>query len=127
MAPAVPLFTRKEALQKYAKQLANPEKYQCHLKSITQNECVFNALARPDDEVPAEIICLPFKRIFQRCLVEELTKVDGKKVKVEKWINIEVTDKNTNRDLLEDDRYSQIVDDFVAVSKNFDKWFYHEV
>lgn len=127
MAPAVPLLSRKEALLKYSKQLADPEKYHCQLKSIIQHECVFNANSKIDSEVPAEIICLPFKRIFQRCLIEELTRVDGKKQKLQKWVNIEITDKNTNRDLIEDERYSQIVNDFVAVSKNFDKWFYHEV
>lgn len=127
MAPAVPVLQRHEVLHRYAKQLENPEKYQCQLKSLVQNECVFNWHARGSADGPSEIICLPFKRIFQRCLIEEMTKVNGKKTKLSKWVNIEITDKNTNRELLENDKYSNIIDDFMSASKDFEKWLHHEV
>ena len=130
MAPAIPVLTRAQMELKYGEQLANPEKFNCQLKSLTQHECTFKTLPLEDtlnDEVVPEIICLPFKRVFQRCLIKEMAKVDGKKQVVEKWVNIEITDADTNKDLLQETKYSDVVHDFLSVNQDFKKWLHSEL
>ncbi|CAK9436868.1 uncharacterized protein LODBEIA_P13900 [Lodderomyces beijingensis] len=117
MAPPIPVFSANEIHHRYDEQMQNPEKFQCHLKSLTQHECTFRP-STPQRSTP-EFICLPFKRIFRRCLVPTLTKrSNGEKVKGEKWINIEVTDAQTNADLLDrDSKYSKYVQEFLTAEK----------
>lgn len=120
MAPPTPVYNRSQIRNKYHDQLTNPDKYQCQLKSLTQHECTFKVSF--DGRRPQEIICLPFKRIFQRCLVPETNLVNGKKVHLERWINIEVTDLSTNADLvLDSSKYGKDVQDFLSAEKEFKK------
>lgn len=93
MSPPTPVRTWSEVQSIYKEQLNNPEKYQCTLKSLSQLECTFRI--SPTNSV-LETICIPFKRIFQRCLQPYVKVLDGKKVKGERWINIEVTNVQTN-------------------------------
>lgn len=119
MAPPTPVYTKFDTLARYGDQLENPEKYQCHLKSITQHECTFKV--SPDRSHPPEIICLPFKRIFQRCLSDVIVKENGKKKKVQTWTNIEITNENSNRDLMDFPKYSKDVRDFLNADKELKK------
>lgn len=117
MAPPVPVYSAEEIRLQYKEQLENLDKYQCHLKSLTQHECTFKA--GTDKTVP-HFICLPFKRLFQRCLIPTVEQKNGKKIRTEKWINIEVTKESTNQDLLEEDsKYYSYVQEFLAVEKDF--------
>lgn len=113
MAPPVPVFNSIEISAKYKDQINNPEKYQCELKSLTQHECTFKVF----EDSPPEIICLPFKRIFLRCLLKEKRKHET----IERWINIEVTDKNTNADLFSQEKYKPIVAEFLNTEREFRK------
>ena len=116
MAPPIPVYNRVETQHRFKQQLEDPKKYQCTLKSITQHECTFKT--SPDRSLPPEIICLPFKRLFQRCLIPS-----GKGKKEEKrWVNIEITDSTTNSDLLEEkSRFNKDVQDFLSAEKDFRK------
>lgn len=125
MAPPTPVYTRSDIFSVYNDQLENPEKYQCHLKSITQHECTFKV--SHDRSNPPEIICLPFKRIFQRCLYPTITKENGRKKRIEKWINIEITDPDSNRDLLEFPKYTKDVKDFLNADKELKRLMESEV
>ncbi|RCK63120.1 hypothetical protein Cantr_09741 [Candida viswanathii] len=126
MAPPVPVYSVGEIQSQYKAQLANPEKYQCQLKSITQHECTFrpSTIRANDPSTPPEIICLPFKRIFQRCLIPVTTKDEaGRKTRSEKWINIEITNEKTNHDLVEpESKYSKDVMDFLDAEREFKKF-----
>lgn len=117
MAPPVPVYSLNDIKSKYKQQLTEPEKYQCHLKSITQHECTFKP--DPNRINQPEIICLPFKRIFQRCLIDTKQKIDGKKVILKKWINIEITNNQTNKDLLI--THGNIVKEFMNAEQEFKK------
>ncbi|KAK6465182.1 mitochondrial export protein Som1-domain-containing protein [Scheffersomyces coipomensis] len=122
MAPPVPVYNRQEVRSKYKEQLNDPEKYQCELKSLIQNECTFKTF--PDDRSkPPEIICLPFKRLFQRCLIPTLIKENGKKVTVQRWLNIEITDNATNKLKVDSQtsKYTNDVQNFLSAEKDFRK------
>lgn len=72
------------------------------------------------DATLPQIICLPFKRLFQRCLIPTVEQKDGKKHRSEKWINIEVTKESTNQDLLDEkSKYYNYVQDFLAAEREF--------
>lgn len=117
MAPPTPVYKRADIRSQYKEQLNNPEKYQCQLRSLVQHECTFKVSSNHN---PPEIICLPFKRVFQRCLVPSVQKKDGKKTKGSKWINIEITDASTNSQIKKDDqRYGKEVQDFMNAEKEF--------
>lgn len=126
MAPPVPVYSFTEIQNQYKEQLNNPTKYKCQLKSITQHECTFRPSTIRNNNInnPPEIICLPFKRIFQRCLIPISTKNEqGKKIKSEKWINIEITNDKTNHDLVEpESKYSKDVMDFLDAEREFKKF-----
>lgn len=94
MSPPTAVFTRQEIQDKYKKQLKNPAKYNCSLKSLTQLECTFKI--SPEDSTVQETICIPFKRVFQRCLVSHTMMKNNKKVTGKRWINIEITLTSTN-------------------------------
>lgn len=95
MAPPTLVHTRADINRQFHEPLANPEKYQCLLKSLVQNECTFKI----DDATGVEAICIPFKRVFQRCLMSTAHTVNGQKQLTDRWVNIEVTDENTNEKL----------------------------
>lgn len=117
MAPPVPVYSAEEIRLQYKDQLENLAKYKCHLKSLTQHECTFKA---GTDATLPRIICLPFKRLFQRCLIPTIEQKNGKKIRCEKWVNIEVTKESTNQDLLnEGSKYYDYVQDFLAAEKEF--------
>lgn len=119
MAPPTLVHNRKEVFRQYDKILQNPNLHDCELRSISQHECTFKV----SEDSPPEIICLPFKRIFQRCIETaiEKDKITGKKTKVDKWVNIEVTSAETNQDLLTEERYRDDVRDFVNAEKELKK------
>lgn len=115
MAPPVVVHSRAEVQHQFAEQLNNPQKYQCHLKLLVQNECTYKIL-----EEGYEFVCLPFKRVFQRCLVPEVKTINGKKERSERWINIEVTDAQTNKSRRS--KYGSDIEKFLAVEKETYKW-----
>lgn len=119
MAPPTLVHTRNEVFRQYDETLRNPNLHDCQLKSISQHECTFKV----SENSPPEIICLPFKRIFQRCIETaiEKDKITGKKVKVDKWVNIEVTSAETNQDLLTEARFREDVQDFCMAEKELKK------
>ncbi|ODV77837.1 uncharacterized protein CANTADRAFT_40094, partial [Suhomyces tanzawaensis NRRL Y-17324] len=119
MAPPVPVYNHNEIRSRFREQLENPAKYECQLKSLTQHECTFRTFA--DRSRPPEFICLPFKRIFQRCLVPSIVKENGKKKHVDKWVNIEVTNSDTNRDLFQDKKYKSVVAEFLSAEEDFQR------
>lgn len=111
MAPPVPVFSAAEIRSRYKDQINNPDKYQCTLRELTQHQCTF----KTHEDAPPDIICLPFKRIFQRCLMAEKVKNQVK----ERWINIEVTDAETNADLFREKKYEDVVNEFMSTEKEF--------
>lgn len=115
MSPPVPVFTRADVQHQFAEQLSNPEKYQCHLKLLTQNECTYKILNEG-----LEYICVPFKRVFQRCLIPEVRTVNGKKQHLERWVNIEITDAKTNDS--RGKKYGPDIEKFLAAEKETYKW-----
>lgn len=120
MAPPTPVYTAREIRQQYAEILAAPVEHECLLRSITQHECTFRV--SPDSFTPHKIICLPFKRLFQRCLVPTVATIDGKKVRFDNWTNIEVTDEHTNRDLFDQSRYGDDVKEFMAADRELQRY-----
>ncbi|RLV94716.1 hypothetical protein JA1_001537 [Spathaspora sp. JA1] len=126
MAPPIPVFSASEIKNQYSEQLNNPEKYECHLKSLTQHECTFRP-ASLDGSRPLEIICLPFKRIFQRCAIPTTTKKNGEKIITKTWINIEVTNSETNQDLFDpNSKYAADVKDFMNTEHELKKFLEQE-
>ncbi|KAK6204488.1 mitochondrial export protein Som1-domain-containing protein [Scheffersomyces amazonensis] len=122
MAPPIPVYTNTEIRTRYKAQLNNPEKYNCELRSLVQHECTFKTFPN-DRSKPPEIICLPFKRIFQRCLIPQITKENGKKIHINKWVNIEITSSETNK-LKVDQSTSKFdinVQEFLNAEKDFRK------
>lgn len=120
MAPPTPVYSGKEIRHQYATYLEDPLDHKCLLRSLTQYECTFKV--SPNNLTPAKIICLPFKRLFQRCLMPVVETVDGKKVRYNKWTNIEVTDETTNRDLLEQSRYGKDIEEFMEAEKELQRY-----
>ncbi|KAL6015666.1 hypothetical protein ACI3LY_004894 [Candidozyma auris] len=116
MAPPTVVLSRTEVQQRYKEQLQNPEKYQCHLKSLTQNECTFKM-----SDAGMEYICVPFKRMFQRCLIPETKTVGGKKQRGERWVNIEITNATTNERRRES--HQSEIERFLAAEKESYKWY----
>lgn len=84
MAPPTPVISRSQVRDAYRMEA-------CTLKELVQNECTFQVTG---GEVRS--VCLPFKRLFNRCLVTYLD--NGKKA--ERYINIEVTGPKTNERIL---------------------------
>lgn len=117
MSPPTPVFSRKEIEQKYAAQLNEPEKYQCTLKSLTQNECTFKL---GENSRVVETLCVPFKRIFQRCLVPHTILKNGRKTVEKRWINIEITLASSNDDLKSVNR-AEILE-FMRAELDLQKW-----
>lgn len=117
MAPPTLVHSRAEIQRQYHDQLTNPEKYQCSLKSLIQNECTFRVL----ENRVQETICIPFKRIFQRCLLPYTETVEGKKKSGLRWINIETTDWDTN-ETLRRESYGAEVQKFLAAETDLRKW-----
>lgn len=118
MAPPTPVYDRLDILSKYEHVLSDPKKYNCSLKSISQNECTFK-ISYPN-QVP-NVICLPFKREFQRCLLPTTVIKDGKKTQSKKWVNIEITDEYTNKKILYDPSYEFTVKEFLQADKDLRK------
>ncbi|KAF8004540.1 inner membrane protease subunit SOM1 [Metschnikowia aff. pulcherrima] len=117
MSPPTPVRTWPEVQSIYKEQLSNPQKYQCSLKSLTQLECTFKI--SPSNSV-METICIPFKRTFQRCLQPYTKVVDGKKVKGERWINIETTNPQTNEPIKT--KYNDEILRFLRAEIDLAKW-----
>lgn len=111
MAPPTLVHTRADIHSQYREQLANPEKHKCLLKSLVQNECTF----RINDTSTVETICIPFKRVFQRCLVSMPETRNGKKQIRDRWVNIEITDEHTNERLRKS--YSSEIERFYNAEK----------
>lgn len=117
MSPPTPVLTRSEIRRKYSGQLGNPQEYQCSLKSLAQNECTF--VVSPDSSVIQQTICIPFKRIFQRCLVPYVRTVNGKKQSGQRWINVEVTDADSND---QKSHFGAEVEQFLRAEQELAKW-----
>lgn len=118
MSPPTPVLSRAEVLRRYEKQLSDPAKYNCSLKSISQNECTFRV--SPDSSTVQETICIPFKRLFQRCLVPYAKKVNGKKETALRWVNIEITDAETNEPVRA--KYGEEVKRFLEAEQDLVRW-----
>lgn len=117
MSPPTPVLNGSEIRKLYSEQLGNPEKYNCSLKSLAQNECTF--VVSSDSSVIQETICIPFKRLFQRCLVPHTKTVNGKKHVGERWINIEVTTAETNDQRA---KYGSEVERFLQAEQELTNW-----
>lgn len=121
MAPPTPVYSRVAILSKNQEVLRNPEKYDCQLKSLTQHVCTFKVPQTKGS--PMETLCLPFKRVFQRCLVPQVVMEKGKKVQKQVWTNIEITDVSTNSEMIEDNKtYGKDVTDFLNAEVELKKF-----
>lgn len=67
---------------------------------------------------------MPFKRLFQRCLVPQVKSVNGRKVKTERWINIEITDLSTNSGIRK--KYGPEVERFLKADEELSRWIEKE-
>lgn len=117
MSPPTPVLNGSEIRKLYAEQLNNPRKYNCSLKQLAQNECTFVVSA--DSSVIQETICIPFKRVFQRCLVPHVKTVNGRKQTGERWINIETTTADTND---QKSKYGAEVERFLQAEQELANW-----
>lgn len=117
MSPPTPVLTRGDIRRLYVGQLSNPQEYECSLKSLSQHECTFVVSA--DSSVVQKTICIPFKRVFQRCLVPYVKTIEGKKHSGKRWINIEVTDVETNDPKAV---YGSEVEEFLKAEQELTKW-----
>lgn len=72
MAPPTPILTPEQVSREEERARILEKKNKCELKSLTQHLC--------HAEAPGEYVCVPFKRIFQRCYEH----------------NLEVTNSDTN-------------------------------
>lgn len=118
MSPPTPVRTRAEIHTLYAPQLSDPRTHQCTLKLLTQLECTFRI--SPTNNLVEETICIPFKRVFQRCLQPYTRTENGRKVSGQRWINIEVTDAETNESV--QTRYGDEVTKFLQAEKDLVRW-----
>lgn len=117
MAPPTPVRLQAEIRDLYREQLSNPEKYKCTLKALTQLECTFRISGTNS---VLETICIPFKRVFQRCLQPYVRTENGKKVRGERWINIEVTDASTNEPVIS--KHSEEIQRFLKAEAELSRW-----
>lgn len=124
MAPPTPVYRRSDIFRKYGEQLNDPQKYDCELKSLVQHECTFK-LSQELNKSPG-IICLPFKRLFQKCLKEPKKALQGKENQENDWITIEVTDLNTNRNFLKNTQNSTIINEFLNADKELQRFMESE-
>lgn len=97
MSPPTPVISRKEVESKYSAQLKDPSKHQCSLWSLSQLECTFKI--SPETLHVVETICIPFKRVFQRCLLPQTRIVNNCKVTGKRWVNIEITLPDTSDEI----------------------------
>lgn len=118
MSPPTPVFSRSEIQSRYKQQLKNPKDFNCSIKSLVQSECTFK-LSQENSRVQ-ETICVPFKRVFQRCLIPQIQRKNGQKVIVKRWINIEITLENTNNELK--GKYSEELLQFMKADVELKKW-----
>ncbi|ODV98375.1 hypothetical protein PACTADRAFT_185126 [Pachysolen tannophilus NRRL Y-2460] len=81
MSPPIPVYSKKEIDNTYKKFLKDDDA-NCTLYSLIQNQCTFNG---------SEIICLPFKRLFTRCL-----RPKDKTTTEPRYQLIEITDETCN-------------------------------
>ena len=116
MAPPTPVYSKTEIAKRYGKQLENLEEHKCTLMLLTQYECTFK-IDSERRQAP-EILCMPFKRLFQRCQITVMEKIDGHKTQTSKWINIEVTDEDTNAELFKNDKYRDQVGEFRSAEQD---------
>ncbi|KAG7194839.1 uncharacterized protein KQ657_003941 [Scheffersomyces spartinae] len=116
MAPPTPVYSKAEIAKRYAKILETPEEHECTLMLLTQYECTFK-IDSERRQAP-KILCMPFKRLFQRCQITVMEKVDGHKVQTKKWINIEVTDETTNEELFKNEEYRDQVAEFKGAEQD---------
>lgn len=100
MAPALPVYTREE-IQRMHPKMKTVEKNMddipenCDMYKLIQNECTYDG---------NNVKCLPFKRVFLRCLEKKGGEVIGYKLKpkhkedqdTEIYRNIEITKKQDN-------------------------------
>lgn len=117
MAPPTLVRSRQDVQRLYKEQLDDPDKYHCSIRSIIQLECTFKI---SEANRVQETICIPFKRIFQRCLDSYVTKRNGDKRKTQRWVNIEVTDPASN-DLVRATHSSEI-QRFLQAEVDLAKW-----
>lgn len=70
MAPPTPILTPEEVLREKERVRTLKKKDKCELKSLTQHLC--------HAEEPGKYVCVPFKRVFEKCLERtvEITDVD---------------------------------------------------
>lgn len=118
MSPPTPVFSRRRIQERYKAQLNDPDTYKCSLKSLVQQECTFKLLSEESRVV--ETICIPFKRLFQRCLLPHTRVVNGRKIAEERWVNIEVTLAETNDAARKSFRE---LDKFMDAEVELKKWF----
>lgn len=118
MSPPTPVRDRSEINLLYRKQLSDPKKYECSLKSLTQLECTFRI--SPTSSTVQETICIPFKRVFQRCRQDFTKREYGKKVSATRWINIEVTNFDSNDSIKQS--HGEEVQRFLQAEKDLVKW-----
>lgn len=125
MAPALPVYTRDEIEKMYPMLFMNDKQTgkriipdNCNLYKLIQNQCTYDG---------NKVYCLPFKRIFLRCLEKRSKEVIGYKLTPSHsrreffnttndfsndtiYRDIEITDKNDNSYLYfpEDDKNPEI-------------------
>lgn len=107
MSPSIPVYSRDEIEAQFSQFIKSSNGGNvCELKELVQNQCTFDG---------NRIFCLPFKRLFLRCLDESVgDEVIGYKLtpshKVnstssisstinerKRWRNIEITKNNDNQ------------------------------
>lgn len=126
MAPALPVYTREEIERKF------PEKFKsgnnedipdnCSLYELIQHQCTYDG---------NKVYCLPFKRVFLRCLENKGKEVIGYKltpshgniknihnklkIKDKFYRDIEITNKKNNLYLYnkEDDKIDKDIEQFL--------------
>lgn len=138
MAPALPIYSREEIEKMYPKSEGfNRVPDNCHLYNLFQNECTYDG---------NKVICLPFKRVFMRCLEYksneysgykiqgknsrrsgENTDLDDKLEEIERvYRNVEITSRKDNKVESEDPQIREFLEADLVLKKNMREYYRKE-
>ncbi|ODQ77366.1 hypothetical protein BABINDRAFT_163621 [Babjeviella inositovora NRRL Y-12698] len=140
MAPSTPVYSRAEILNTFhiSDSTFVLDDKDCTLFSLTQNECT---ILPGEKGSPASVICLPFKRMFKRCLlnspkqaVQLADGIYGQKSKnrfrqdteAQKYVIIEITSAETNSVAKLRAQYGELLESFLKAEKELRRQYEHE-
>ncbi|KAF5210038.1 hypothetical protein E0198_002897 [Clavispora lusitaniae] len=120
MSPPTPVLSRAEVFARILKNSYDPLNTTARSADFPKRAVIRFQVFSPDSSTVQETICIPFKRLFQRCLVPYAKKVNGKKETASRWVNIEITDAETNEPVRA--KYGEEVKRFLEAEQDLVRW-----